>query len=209
MPINYSGLNATCTRSSSVSFVYLTSRKTAGIAAHSPGYLPTLWPGTTVRPESKSRIRILQASRRPGSIRDAQREPAEEGTGAYRKMQTSIILQGRSVHRARRVLRGEALHGGSNRVSLSLSLSPSLFCSFFCFLLPSSSSFSLLLALAAGQPTYVEMLRCKTVDCHGAVFSLCTAMVAVGVPGTTEGRRPRPPHRALPRLCLLYFGTRV
>jgi len=34
-------------------------------------------------------------------------------------------------------------------------------------------------------------------------------MVAVGVPGTTEGRRPRPPHRALPRLCLLYFGTRV
>ncbi|KYN14658.1 hypothetical protein ALC57_13072, partial [Trachymyrmex cornetzi] len=71
---------------------------------HSPGYLPTPRPGTTVRPESKSRIRILQASRRPGSIRDAQREPAEEGTGAYRKMQASIILQGRSVHRARQVL---------------------------------------------------------------------------------------------------------
>lgn len=34
-------------------------------------------------------------------------------------------------------------------------------------------------------------------------------MVAVGVPGTTEGRRPRPPHRALPRLCLLYSGARA
>lgn len=125
-------------------------------------------------------------------------------------MQASIILQGRSVHRARRVLayRGEALAteaGKGQNPHLSFAHSS---CSRFCFLLPSSSS--LQLAAAAGQPTYVEeMLRCKTVDCHGAVFSLCTAMVAVGVPGTTEGRRPRPPHRALPRLCLLYFGTRV
>ena len=34
-------------------------------------------------------------------------------------------------------------------------------------------------------------------------------VVAVGVPATTEGRRPRPPLIVLPRLCLLYFGTRV
>lgn len=34
-------------------------------------------------------------------------------------------------------------------------------------------------------------------------------VVAVGVPATTEGRRPRPALIVLPRLCLLYFGTRV
>ena len=84
-------------------------------------------------------------------------------------------------------------------LSLSLSLSlPLVLASRSYFLSPSSFSFSLPLApaaaaaAAAGQPTYVEMLRCKTVDCQGAVFSLCTAMVAMGVPGTTEGRRPRP-----------------
>lgn len=123
-------------------------------------------------------------------------------------MQASIILQGRSVHRARQVLPIE-VRRSTEGASASLFLSTSFSCSRSCFLLPSSFSFSLLLAPAAGQPTYVEMLRCKTVDCQGAVFSLCTAMVAVGVPGTTKGRRPRPPHRALPRLCLLYFGTRV
>jgi len=73
--------------------------------------------------------------------------------------------------------------------------------------LPLSLSLSLCrsVAISLPRPTYApEMLRCKTVDCHGAVFSLCTAMVAVGVPGTTEGRRPRPPHRALPRDYVYY-----
>ncbi|KYN08668.1 hypothetical protein ALC62_00339, partial [Cyphomyrmex costatus] len=105
---------------------------------HSPGYLAaTPRPGTTVRPESKSRIRILQASRRPGSIRDAQREPAEEGTGAYRKMQASIILQGRSVRSSCSPSLGLSRKGASLFLSTSFS-----YCGRSCFLSPSSSSFS-------------------------------------------------------------------
>lgn len=116
---------------------------------HSPGYLPTPRPGTTVRPESKSRIRLQQAARRPGSIRDAQREPAEEGTGAYRKMQASIILQGRSVHRARRVLPIEVRRSTEE---VKRHLSPSPFCS--CFLLLSLTTVVLVLAPARtrGRP---------------------------------------------------------
>jgi len=111
-------------------------------------------------------------------------------------MQASIILQGRSVLvvlarvspiEARRA-RCRKERGTLPPRSLSLCRSVAI------------SS-----ALSLPRPTYApEMLRCKTVDCHGAVFSLCTAMVAVGVPGTTEGRRPRPPHRALPRDYVYY-----
>ncbi|EZA58792.1 Presqualene diphosphate phosphatase [Ooceraea biroi] len=61
---------------------YLEKQRAQQQQQHTPAFSGTCQPGTTVRPESKSRIRILQA---------------EEGTGAYRKMQASIILQGRSV----------------------------------------------------------------------------------------------------------------
>lgn len=182
-----------------------------------PRDLPTPRPGsTTVRPESESRIRILQAGTagRAGSIRDAQREPAEEGTGAYREMQASIILQGRSVHI---VLSAPSLAYAAEEVRRSLDTERKERGILLPPLSPPSLLFLALLIVHVFAPARSpaadlrgEMLRCKTVDCHGAVFSLCTAMVAVGVPGTTEGRDGQGlPHRALPRLCLLYFGRRV